>query len=45
VQLARVERTAIPLARELFARWLERVVGVPAATGAQRTASAQPTRA
>jgi GMP synthase (glutamine-hydrolysing) len=28
-QLARVQPTAIPLARELFARWLVRVVGVP----------------
>jgi GMP synthase (glutamine-hydrolysing) len=28
-QLARVQPTAIPLARELFAHWLVRVVGVP----------------
>ncbi|MGP0101131.1 MAG: type 1 glutamine amidotransferase [Solirubrobacteraceae bacterium] len=34
-QASAVERTAVPLARELFARWLERVVGVPAGTGAQ----------
>ncbi|MGD0454985.1 MAG: type 1 glutamine amidotransferase [Solirubrobacteraceae bacterium] len=32
-QVGGVERTAVALARELFARWLVHVVGVPAAAG------------
>jgi GMP synthase (glutamine-hydrolysing) len=39
-QLAVVESATIPLARELFARWLLRVVGVPTAAGASSVVGA-----